>query len=239
MAANREQKQPTKHPRTNLWNIGVHCYKVVVWVVATKDVSDMYGKIIEISMLWFLNSSACAIVVCQHRCQNKCRNTRFGWHGKRHVANLLGQHPFPLQWIYQINPASGKYFCDVKFPPIVVFCFRNPKTRLLQRYTPPCCNKTEFKCPTLNSKIFFFILERNTNLANICSVAKHSRIAFAFSKGNKTMERRFWRENSENVKFVPEMSRRRPHTFDRRYFCEILFFGGFFVCFGWFSIFDF
>ena len=157
MAANRGRKQPRqKHPRANPWKIAVHCYKVLVWVVATKkDVGDMYGKITEISMLCLLNSNACAIVACQNRCQNWCRNTGFGWHGKRLVANLrLDNIPFHCSHnVVNISsqPRIAKWqvllWCEIS--PNRCFLFSQPRNKNFAMVSTSMLQQNGIQVPNL------------------------------------------------------------------------------------------
>ena len=60
-----------------------------------------------------------------------------------------------LEWTLNLQSNGKNNRIDVNFPPIVGFCFHNLETRILQWYTPPCCSKAEFKCPTLEFNILF------------------------------------------------------------------------------------
>ena len=66
------------------------------------------------------------------------------------------------------TPTSGKYILMWIFPQSLVLVFASPKQELLDRYTPPCCSKAEFRCPTLVSKILFLFQAKH-------KLSKHSR----------------------------------------------------------------
>ena len=73
-----------------------------------------------------------------------------------------------LEWTLNLQSNGQSNWIDVNFPPNVVFCFHSLETRILQWYTPPCCSKAVFRCPTLEFKNLF-------SFQTQCKLGKHSR----------------------------------------------------------------